>query len=71
MSIAHAVQPYLVGGKKKSLAIIIPARIVRELKIGPQTIFGLSWLESEERIVLDLLEPRRKSNSMTISSKEV
>lgn len=40
----YAIQPYRVGCKdknKKSLAIIIPAKVARECNVDPSTIFAL------------------------------
>ena len=38
----YATQPYLVGSKdRKSLAIIIPARLVKEYDVDTSTIFAV------------------------------
>jgi hypothetical protein len=49
----YVVQPYEVGSKeRKSLAIIIPAKIAREYDVNKSTILALSINEKGERITL-------------------
>ncbi len=49
----YVVQPYEVGSKeRKSLAIIIPAKIAREYDVNKSTILALSINEKGERIML-------------------
>lgn len=49
----YVVQPYEVGTKeRKSLAIIIPAKITREYHIDTSTILALGVDEKTKRITL-------------------
>jgi bifunctional DNA-binding transcriptional regulator/antitoxin component of YhaV-PrlF toxin-antitoxin module len=49
----YVVQPYQVGTKeRKSLAIIIPAKITREYNINTSTILALGIDEKKKRITL-------------------
>ncbi|HEX5186959.1 MAG TPA: hypothetical protein VFV86_08725 [Nitrososphaeraceae archaeon] len=59
----HLVQPYKVGTKtKKSLAMIIPSKIVKSHKIEPSTIFIIRSDENKDKIILEMID---------ISSKKV
>lgn len=66
----YVVQPYEVGNReRKSLAIIIPAKIAREYDVNKSTILALSINEKGERITLQkvkvtdqvLMEPADES----------
>lgn len=49
----YVVQPYKVGTKeRKSLAIIIPAKIAREYDVSTSTILALSINGRDERMTL-------------------
>ena len=49
----YVLQPYEVGSRKaKSLALVIPAKVVKECSIGTSTVFALSTNPSTKRIVL-------------------
>lgn len=37
----HYVQPYEVGGRKKSLALIIPADVAKNCNITPESLFNI------------------------------
>jgi hypothetical protein len=69
----YGVQPYQVGGRQsKSLAVIIPAAIVREYHLSPSTIFRLSYVKSSRRITLDLLEGHQdQDNAKATFNSEV
>jgi hypothetical protein len=54
-----AVQGFKIGSKdRKSLALIIPAGIVREGAFSPSTIFAVSFDHKTKRILLEPLEPQ-------------
>jgi hypothetical protein len=49
----YVLQPYEVGSRRaKSLALVIPAKVVKEYKIGTSTVFALSTNSNTKRIVL-------------------
>lgn len=53
----YIVQPYKVGTKtKQSLAMVIPANIVKSHKLDPSTIFVIRTEESEKKIILERIE---------------
>ena len=57
--VKYAIQPYHVGcknDKKKSLAIIIPAKIAREYNVNPSTIFALRVDQENKTIMLQLVD---------------
>jgi hypothetical protein len=52
----HILQPYAVGSKNaKSLAIVLPAKIVRKNNINVSTVFALRADEKTRRITLQAL----------------
>jgi hypothetical protein len=52
----YIVQPYKVGsGTRKSLAIIVPAELVKEYKIGISTILALSPDNRREKITIQTI----------------
>lgn len=53
----YAVQPYYVGGKeKKSLALVVPSKIVREFQINISTIFEIIVDEKNRILHLQMLK---------------
>ena len=55
----YAIQPYQVGckkDKKKSLAVIIPAKIAREYNVDPSTIFALKVDQERKTITLQIID---------------
>lgn len=55
----YAVQPYQVGSReRKSLALIIPARITKECSINPSTIFSIQVDPSKKIITLQMITPQ-------------
>jgi hypothetical protein len=53
----YIVQPYKVGTKTNaSLAMIIPAKIVKSHNLDPSTIFVIRTAESERKIILEKIE---------------
>ena len=56
MKDVYIVQPYKVGSSKgKSLAIIVPAELVKEYKIGISTILALSPDYGREKITIQTI----------------
>jgi antitoxin component of MazEF toxin-antitoxin module len=56
MKDVYIVQPYKVGSSKgKSLAIIVPAELVKEYKIGISTILALSPDNKREKITIQTI----------------
>jgi hypothetical protein len=52
----YIVQPYKVGsGTGKSLAIIVPAELVKEYKIGISTILALSPDDRRQKITIQTI----------------
>lgn len=51
----YLVQPYLVGGERKSMAVILPARVRKIMNIDPSTAFELRWDKENRKITLELL----------------
>ena len=52
----YALQPYQVGSKNaKSLAIVIPAKIVRKFHIDTSTIFTLEGDDNTKKITLQTI----------------
>jgi hypothetical protein len=53
----YAVQPYQVGQKdRKSLALVIPARLARECDIDPSTIFAIRRDSDSKRLILEMMK---------------
>ena len=55
MKSVYLIQPYQLGGKYKSLALIIPADIVRECNINNSTGFSLRVDKETKKIVLSTI----------------
>jgi hypothetical protein len=52
----YAIQPYYVGSRdRKSLAIILPAKVTKECKINPSTIFAIQVNKHRRNIVLQVI----------------
>lgn len=61
----YAIQPYQVGRKdKKSLAIIIPAKIARECNVNPSTIFAVQVNKQNMTITMQTVRARYENNTM-------
>ena len=76
----YAIQPYQVGcknDKKKSLAIIIPAKIAREYNVDPSTIFALKVDQEKKIITLQIVDNVFKGKmtptgeSLVVSNQQV
>lgn len=64
----YIVQPYKVGTKTNaSLAMIIPAKIVKSHKLDPSTIFVIRAEESERKIILERIDiPSRRGRVVSV-----
>jgi hypothetical protein len=61
MKSVYVIQPYQVGSKRaKSLAMVIPAKIVREYNINASTIFTLKP-DHRNEIRLHVLKENKKT----------
>jgi hypothetical protein len=57
------VQPYQVGQKnKKSLAIIIPAKIARQCQITPDTLFSVKGDRTTKAVTLQTVKLTEDEN---------
>jgi hypothetical protein len=67
---AYVVQPYEVGTKdRKSLAIIIPAEVVREYKIDPSAVLILKINQQTKGIslcILSTVDEDKNNNHVTV-----
>jgi hypothetical protein len=62
----YAIQPYLVGPReKKSLAVIIPSKLVKEYGIDTSTIFATYVDSNDNTISLRMI---RDSHKKTFAS---
>lgn len=71
MRTLYVLQPYEVGSKKsKSLALIIPAKLVKKYKIDTSTVFALQHNPNTKTITLHqtstILTEIQDQNQMTI-----
>jgi antitoxin component of MazEF toxin-antitoxin module len=56
MRALYALQPYHVGSKdRKSLALIIPAKVAKRYNVDTSTVFTLRVDEDRKRIMLQTL----------------
>lgn len=56
MKTLYALQPYHVGAKdRKSLALIIPAKVAKRYNVDTSTVFTLRIDEDRKRIMLQTL----------------
>ena len=59
----YVVQVYEVGAKyRKSLAIIIPAKVAKENRINKNTTFVL-WVNQNQEIMLQNIDPMIEANA--------
>lgn len=62
MKNVYALQPYEVGSKnRKSLAIVIPAKIVRKYRIDTSTVFVLNGNENGRKLILQTVQALEQS----------
>jgi hypothetical protein len=75
--VVYATQPYLVGSKdRKSLAIIIPARIAKEYDVDTSTIFAVRADKRTNSIFMYTVHGRSKymvsiNESIKDSNKQI
>jgi hypothetical protein len=60
----YVIQPYMVGTKdRKSLAIVIPAQVVKEYRFNTSTVFALNVEKGNSKIILRKVGlPGRRKN---------
>jgi len=63
--ITYAVQPYRAGSKeRKSLAIVLAAKVTKECNINPSTICAVN-IEHKKRITLKMMDPSCEKDVMS------
>jgi hypothetical protein len=68
--ITYAVQPYQVGHKdRKSLAIIIPAKIARECEVNTSTIFAIHTDKQKKSLTLHMLDIPYQKSAMILTGR--
>jgi antitoxin component of MazEF toxin-antitoxin module len=72
MKSIYMIQPYHVGSKGRSLALIIPADVARKYDISPSTVFALSMDADAVRIVLQQTEydEKRENQKQTTPTEQ-
>ena len=66
MKSLYALQPYHVGSKdRKSLAVIIPAKVAKQCNVDTSTIFTLQVDEDKKRLMLQMVDKVIQNNSTT------
>jgi hypothetical protein len=67
----YALQPYQVGSKdRKSLAVIIPAKVTKQYNIDKSTVFALQIDEYKKRLILQMIDKAITDNLAYTSSVE-
>jgi antitoxin component of MazEF toxin-antitoxin module len=62
----YAIQPYHVGRKeRKSLAVIIPAKIAKEFNVNTSTIFVVRADKSNKSLTLRMIDDERNTATPT------
>jgi antitoxin component of MazEF toxin-antitoxin module len=71
MKAIYALQPYQVGSKdRKSLALIIPAKVAKRYNVDVSTVFTLQVDEAKKRILLQTLNEIITNNHHDTISKK-
>jgi hypothetical protein len=66
MKSLYALQPYQVGSKdRKSLAVIIPAKVAKQYHIDKSTVFTLQIDDDKKRLMLQMIDKVIPSNPAT------
>lgn len=64
-------QPYWVGGVRKSLAIVLPAKLTKACNISPSTAFEFRISDSKKSIILHILTATNNDQKdVTVSAGE-
>ena len=62
----YAIQPYEVGSKKgKSMAIVLPAQLVKQNRINTSTILALQTQSNSKTIILHLVNDIEQNKKIT------
>jgi antitoxin component of MazEF toxin-antitoxin module len=71
MKSLYALQPYKVGSKeRKSLAIIIPSKVVKQCNVDASTVFTLQVDEDKKRLMLQMIDKVITNNGANIAAVE-
>lgn len=71
MKTIYAIQPYEVGTKyRKSLAIVIPARIVKECKFSTSTVFAIQLDKERHTILLQTVRTSFENTEQTFEASK-
>jgi hypothetical protein len=63
----YAIQPYQVGRRdRKSLAIIIPAKIAKEYEVNTSTVFVIHTDKHRKNLTLHVVDTPLYENSVEI-----
>lgn len=67
MKSLYALQPYHVGSRdRKSLAVIIPAKVVKQCHVDPSTIFTLKVDDDKQLMILQIMSTKQSQSSSTM-----
>jgi antitoxin component of MazEF toxin-antitoxin module len=65
----YALQPYHVGSKdRKSLAVIIPAKVAKQYNLDTSTVFALQVDEDKKRLTLQMIDNLVPNNPAAVSA---
>ena len=70
----YLITPYTVGKDKKSLAMVLPSKVVKTLDINPQTIFLLLKVRGRDDLQLQIIREEdlvKKETGKKISAEKV
>ena len=51
----YLIKPYTVGKDKKSLIMVMPSKIIKSLKINPQSVFLLLEVKGKDELQLQII----------------
>jgi antitoxin component of MazEF toxin-antitoxin module len=69
MKSLYALQPYQVGSKyRKSLAVIIPAKVAKQYSVDTSTVFTLQVDEDKKRLTLQMIDKVITNNPAAIAA---
>ena len=64
----YVIQPYAVGKDKRSVAMILPAKVVKALKINPQSIFLLLQINNDNDLRIKIIREEDLTDSKYMTS---
>lgn len=69
MKSQYALQPYQVGSRdRKSLAVIIPAKVAKQYNIDKSTVFTLHVDYDKKRLMLQMIEKVITNNPEAVAA---